>query len=199
MVLSYKQFTPTKTASFIDKLNKAQKVHGLNKNTTKILGQNLSFAPGWVRVECEDYSEMPHIKQSYLTDDTTIVPFVYGPDPRHDIFKDVSLDITADNVIEYLTIYFGAFLQNGERIIPVFHADDISWQEDLTPMLKKSLETDFAKYPQIISIEDRLRVKFLCVFHQAIMQITCFVDAHGLVEMTDRAVLTDDLPINHLP
>ena len=199
MALSYKQFTPTKTSGFIDKLNKAQKVHGLNKKTTKILGQNLSFAPGWMRVECEDYAEMPHIKQSYLANEVNIVPFVYGPDPRNDMCKDMTLDIHAENIMDYLTLYFTAYLQNGERITPVFHTDDIDWQDDIPPMLKKSLEGDFAKYPQIVTLDGRLRVKFLCVFHQSIMQITCFVDDHGLVEMTDRVVLTDDLPIKHLP
>lgn len=194
-MVSFKEFSPSKTKSFIQRLDKEKVSHTFKPNTTKVLGQNLSFADEWMRVECEDFSEMPHQKSIYLVNDKKIIPVSYTPSPLENLFGAVDLTLTDSNIVDYLSLYFLAFVQNGERIQPVFHADDIQWQDDLSPMLRKSLELDFSKYPRIQKNENNFTVEFLCVFHQSIMAITCEIQADGVVEMIDRAVITDDLPI----
>lgn len=192
---SFKEFSPTKTTSFLKRLDKEKVQHGFKPATTKVLGQNLSFASGWMRVECEDFSEMPHQKQIFLVHDDTIRLLTFTPNPLSSAFHDMGITIDETNVIAYLTLYFLAFVQNGERLKPAFHVDDIKWQDDLSPMLRKSLELDFAKYPRIHKNENNLDVEFLCVFRQSIIAITVKVQPNGAIDVIDRAVITDDLPI----
>jgi hypothetical protein len=192
---SFKEFTPSKTISFLKRLDKHNVPHSFNPKATKVLGQNISFADGWMRIDCEDFSEMPHQKSIYLANDMTIIPLSYTPTPLDNVFKTMPVAVNDNNVIDYLSLYFLAFVQNGERLKPVFHTDDIQWQDDLSPMLRKSLELDFSKYPRIQNINNNYMVELLCVFRQSIMAISCEVHADGHVDVVDRIVITDDLPI----
>lgn len=207
----FKEFTPAKTANFLKRLDG---LRGGGKNTcdlssgfirhfdaraTKILGQNLSFADGWMRVDCEDYTAMPHRKQIFLANDKNILPFIYSPDPLGDLLAPLDIDINEKTVMDYLIVYFLAFVKNGEKIIPVFHADDIQWQDDLTPLLRKSLEKDFARYPQIKNDGENILATFSCLFQTSLLEITCLVLRDGRVEIKNRIVQLDDLPVKNFP
>ena len=77
--------------------------------------------------------------------------------------------------------------------------DDVLWQEDVTPMVRKSLETDFQKYPQIVEYKDSYDVTLMCVFRQSIIQVVFHVSTRGDVTIANRTILIEDLAVNNLP
>lgn len=196
MPFPYKELPPREARTFIESLNDNQLNPGLNPETTKVLSQTLSFAQSWKRMECEDYSEIPHIKRKFLSNDNTIMPLLYGPEPQKDVLSILPLNLTAENVIDYLTLYFSLLLQNGERILPVYHSDDIEWQDDLPPMLKKSLDKDLSKYPVVVETNDGYEINLLCLFRQSLLKMTCLVMQDGSVEIKNHTVHTEDLPVH---
>jgi len=192
---SFKQFTPSKTKAFIKRLCAIDGICHLNEATTKILGQNLPFAQGWMRVDCENYEQIPHQKKIFLVNDTTIIPLAYSPNPKENLFEKLPIEINSENLVDYLILYFLSFVQNGERLQPVFHADDIDWKDDLTPMLRKSLDSDFSKYP-IITLKDKnFKIIFPALFQKALMELTCEITIKGAVTITHRKILIEDLPV----
>lgn len=195
MVFAFKELSPRDVKKFISDLDKNNMNRGLNASTTKVLSQKLSFAEDWQRMDCEDYSETPHVKCQYLSNGTIILPFAFGPEPHSGILNHISLSLHSDNIIDYVTLYFSLFYKNGEKIVPVFHSDDIDWQEDLSPMIKKALDIEFSKYPVIDETNDKISVEFLALFRQSIMKLDCTVEKNGEVCIQNRSMIADDLPI----
>jgi hypothetical protein len=194
MVFAYKELSARDVKKFITQLDKNNMNNGLNPDTTKVLSQMLSFSEKWSRLDCEDYSETPHIKRQYLSDGSVIVPFAYGPEPLKTVLNNVSLSLNQSNIVDYLTLYLTVFQKNGEKLTPVFHSDDIEWQDDLSPMLKKSLDIEFSKYPTVKE-NNMFSVEILCIFRQSIMNVECDIDQNGKVSIMGRSVIADNLPI----
>lgn len=196
MVFAYKELSPRDVKKFITDLEKNNINRGLNPSTTKVLSQRLSFAEDWQRMDCEDYAETPHLKCQYLSNGTIILPFAFGPEPHKGILNDISLSLHSDNVVDYVTLYFSLFYKNGEKIVPVFHSDDIDWQDDLSPMVKKALDKEFSKFPIINEDHNEITVEFLAIFRQSIIKLDCIIHNKGEISIQNRSMIADDLPIH---
>ena len=190
--------SPAKTQSLLKKIEKINANHGLHPNHVKIMAQKLSFAPSWQFIICEDFSSVPFQTKRYLTDDAKIYPIQYSNNPYQDNhFNELNLIINADTVALYVAFYYELYLSGSDRLKPVFHTDDIEWQEDLPPMIRQSLEKDFTYYPKIKTTSDGFLVIMPCIFRQSVMCVTFFVSDTGLIEIQDRTSLVDDLPIKN--
>ena len=198
MTLSFKELTPPKAASFITILDESDINHRFSSKS-KILMRDLSFAPEWARIDAEDYTESPFVKQSFFLKDKTVHPFVYSETPFQDNFKTIDIIITDKTVVEYLIHYCHLWIMGGEILKPALSFDDVLWQEDATPMVRKSLDKDFQKYPQIAQSKDSFDVTMICVFRQSLIEITFNVKTDGGVTISNRTILIEDLPVNNLP
>ncbi|PCH99787.1 MAG: hypothetical protein COB76_04890 [Alphaproteobacteria bacterium] len=198
MNTSFKELNPAKSKSFLKKLETNSIPHHF-KEKSKFLMQDLSFSDEWVRIDAEDYSETPFIKKSFFLKENVIKPFQFTDHPLNDNLKDISPKICEKTVIDYLLLYCHLWIQNGEVIKPALNFEDIPWQDDVSPMIKKSLDQDFGAYPKISKNNNALMVTIICLFKQSLMTVTFDVEENGGVTVTDRVVLIEDLPIKHLP
>ncbi len=194
----YKELSPAKTKSAVEKLNKISSGDDLNPNHVKIMAQDLSFTNGWQRLMAEDYSSTPYKQKIFLKNNNKYFTVKYSPTPFQDNhIRDMDLDLTEGTVIAYMMFYYDYYINGADRLKPIFHYDDIDWQDDLPPMTRKSIETDFANYPTIANEKNGHTIKMPCVFRQTIMIVTFFVSRDGMIEIKDRQSLIDDLPIKN--
>lgn len=198
MSQSFKELTPAKAKTFLKILNQSGIEHGFQENS-KFLAQDLNFTKGWARIDAEDYSESPFIQKSYLVNDNQVKPFLFTDRPLNDNFSDVELNIDEKTVVPYLLLYCHLWVQNGEQIKPILNFDDVSWQGEISPTMRKSLDQDFREYPKISTISESWMVTLICLFQHSLMTITFDVTNDGIVTIKDRVVLVDDLPVKNLP
>lgn len=190
--------SPAKTKTVLKKMDSVDPDHGLNPKHIKIMAQKLPFTQSWQQLSCEDYSSVPFQIKKYLYDDSTVYPVHYSNNPYVDNnFSKMNLTITADNIAAYIVFYYGFYVGGSDRLRPIYHIDDIEWQEELPPMTRQSLEKDFFHYPKIKNAPDGFFVIMPCIFRQSIMIVTFFISNLGLIEIQDRSSLVDDLPIKN--
>lgn len=195
MNTAFTQLTPAKTKAFLKRLEKADPGHNLCEDQILLLCRDLPFAPGWQRIDCEDHSDIPHRKRIFLAEADRLVPLVYTSDPLRDVFAALPLALDRDTVMDYLTLYMTALTVGGDKLRVITSVDDVAWREDLSPMVRKSLDRDLAAYPLVDEKTDGYGVKFAAAFRQAFMIVTCSVSRQGLVTISDRAVIADDLTV----
>lgn len=198
MSASFKSLTPAKAKTFLKLLSEKEENHPFAE-TSKFLIQELGFTDGWARIDAEDYKEAPFVKRGYFLKDDNVRPFHYSNVPLNDNFADMNIAIDDANVIDYLKLYCDLWVSNGETLKPVFDFDDIPWQDEISPMMRKSLDRDLHDYPKLGALDDGYLVKMLCLFRQSLMAVTFEVTPLGIVSIKDRTVLIEDLPIKNLP
>tara|TARA_B100001750_G_scaffold248265_1_gene277907 strand:+ start:2803 stop:3402 length:600 start_codon:yes stop_codon:yes gene_type:complete len=173
---------------------------GLDTEKTRVLKQDLSFAPGWQRLTCEDYTVMPYRKMDFLRYEDSFYPLEYSGDPyEQNNFSRLPVIINSHTVIDYLKFYYDYYRPSRNKLKPVFHVDDIQWQEDLAPVSIKSLQKELATYPLIKEKNTGYEVISSCIFGHSIMEIRFIISPDGKMEIGDSRVLIDDLPVKTFP
>jgi hypothetical protein len=138
-----------------------------------MLSMELSFLPEVVEIICEDFSSTPFKKQIFLFNQSLITPLIYSENPIKDNDIDTKkLIIDEQTCDEYLHFYLKCLILGGERIQPIRHADDIEWQDEISPLTRQSLEKDLRLYPKMKKNEKNMIIVKPCVFQQSIMIIT---------------------------
>ena len=195
-------YTELATADILKTLDIIKENSGFvfTPDKTRVLSQDLSFAPDWKKIVCEDFSSLPYKKMHFLSDGNIVRQMQYVPDPyTTNNFADLGIQLNEKNVLAYLMFYYDYFLPSKERLHPVLHVDDLEWQDDLAPMTRQSLEKEFRSYPKISRAGDAFYVMAACLFRFAIMEVTFFIQADGQVTIKDSRVLIDDLPVKSFP
>jgi hypothetical protein len=199
MSQSFKPLTESRAKTFLKKLDENNIHHGFSVKS-RFLIQDLKFAQGLSRVDAEDYTETPFTKKSFFYDSTkgNVFPFSYTNTPLQDNFSTIDLEINENTVLSYLLIYTSLLIQNGNRIKAILNYDEIPWQEDVSPMIRKSLDSDFQTYPKISKTHGGFLVTAICIFQQSLMITSFLVNTNGDVKIQDGSVLIEDLPITSL-
>jgi hypothetical protein len=197
MTLSYKILSDSKTKTMMKKITKVNPDHGLQPNHVKIMTQDLRFAPSWQCVKCEDYSSVPNRFQTYLSDGKNLNPAHYTVDPYGDNhFNAMNLNLSDDVIVGYIEFYYSFFVKNGDGLRLISQSEDIQWQDEISPSLRQSIDSDLTNYPVITPQKDGWRVVVSCVFRQSILCVTFFVNREGMIEIEAQHSLVDDLPIH---
>ena len=194
-----KKLSAKQAKSMIRKINKFDDTIEYNENHTQILVWDMPFASNAVFIECADYSIMPHCNKNYLDIDKSIKKVVYTDNPYNDNnLQTLDLHLDKDNIAYYLRFYMDLFQNKMGVLTPVHSHNDINLQEDISPSLLNILSTEFQNYPIIESKNTDFSVKLICVFKQALFEVTFDVSAQGQVIIGDRKILLNDLPIKNL-
>jgi len=198
MSLLYSKLPKEKINFYLSKITKANKNHGFNPDHVTMLSMELSFLPEVVEIICEDFSSTPFKKQIFLFNQSLITPLIYSENPIKDNDIDIKkLIINEQTCDDYLHFYLKCLILGGERIQPIRHADDIEWQDEISPLTRQSLEKDLRLYPKMKKNEKNMIIVKPCVFQQSIMIITFEIKQNGEVEVKDRYCLIEDLPIKN--
>jgi hypothetical protein len=184
--------------TFFDILQKNNSNCIFNKNYTKILVQDLPFTDNWQRLVFEDVSTKPHVKKDYLYDGTSLIACVYSDDPyENNNISKMNITMTKQNAMFYLKFFCDYWVQGQDRIIPVTYMDEIDWQDDISPMMKQSLNDEIRRYPIIEQNNNNFNISVICVFRQSLMIITFNIEKSGVISITDRKSHIEDLPIRN--
>lgn len=198
MAQKYTELSPAQTKSVFKLIDKIDGDHSFHENHVKILKQELSFAPSWEKIICEDYSTVPFKSKTYLKQNKNMIPVTYSANPWDDNnIEKMDLDLNNQNISAYIKFYFECFVKGSDILKPVSFSDEIEWQGDLSPSMKQSLDKDFVLYPQIIQQKNDFMVKMPCVFRQSIMIVDFKIDESGKIEIQSKQSLVDDLPIRY--
>lgn len=197
---AYQDISPQKTQSFLKLIEKNDNNQSFNKESVKMMSQYLAFMPDYERLVCEDYSTVPNQVKHYLRDAETIYPMLYSVDPWMDNdFGNKNLDLNTQNIASYVRFYFDYFINGSDTLKPIRFTDDITWQDEISPSIRQSMEKELLHYPEIEQKNENFLIKMPCVFRQSIMTVTFNIDPQGRIDIEKRESMIDDLPIKHLP
>lgn len=197
---AYKDISPEKTKTFLKQIEKNDNNQSFNQSQVKMMSQHLAFMPDYERLICEDYSTVPNQIKHYLRSFDSIEPLLYSADPWADNGWDKNnLDLNTHNIDAYVRFYFDYFINGSDTLKPIRFFDDITWQDEISPSIKQSMEKTMLLYPEIEMRGENFLIKMPCVFRQSIIVVTFDIDPQGRIDIENRESLIDDLPIKHLP
>jgi hypothetical protein len=200
MTTSYAEVPQEEAQKILEKINNENGLVVLDNDKTKILRQNLQFALGWKRIICEDYSTVPYKKTDFLTYNNKIYTLHYSPNPYLDNhIHEMNINLNEDNIVAYISFFYDYFLKGSDRLKPILYIDDIHWQDDLPPMAKKSLVKDIKSYPIIKIYEKNFEVVMPCVFRSSLIEVSFLIGLDGQIDIQNKLILIDDLPVHTLP
>ena len=196
----YKDVSPQKTESFLKLIQENDNNQSFNKDHVKIMTQYLPFISDYERLVCEDYSTVPNQIKHYLRDVDSIKPIQYSADPWLDnLLSEKNLDLNEQNIAAYVRFYFDYFINGSDTLKPIRFTDEITWQDDISPSIRQSMEKNLLLYPEINIEQENFLIKMPCVFRQSIIIVTFNIDPQGRINIENRDILIDDLPIKNLP
>lgn len=194
-----RKLTDAQIASILKRLTQAGLFESPSAEGLQLSKRNLDFTKGWSLLHIENQRVTPLQHHRFFWHDTKDVKQArYSPDPYKDNdFADLELNVTEEWAFAYLQLYLMFFMKDGQRLTPVISAEDISFLDDLIPPARKTLEKFLSLYPTITARnEDHYDVTAACLFDRSLLEIDFTVHSQGLVNITNRKTLIEDLPVH---
>lgn len=185
-------------ALILDALNKQIDGSIFDALETTILSINLSFYPGFRFLSVADHATTPPLQrfvfQKSGTMDFTVIDWNYKTIQK--INKEAPINLTDENVIEYIRFYFNHVKGRYGRFIICETADHIRWKEEPSIEIKRSLNQ--ALSPLQLAEEkkgDMRTINAFMMLKDALFGVQIFVRPNGNVSMSDHQIIMEDIPV----
>jgi hypothetical protein len=186
------------TALILDVLNKQIDGSIFDALETTILSIELPFYPGFRFLSVADHATTPPLQrfvfQKSGTMDFTVIDWNYKTIQK--INGEAPINLTDENVIEYVRFYFGHVKGRHGRFIICETADHIHWKEEPTADIKRSLNQALSPL-QLAEKKngDARTINAFMMLKDALFGVQIFVKPNGNVSMSDHQIIMEDIPV----
>lgn len=183
-------------ADVLGEVNPALQGNDFDPGTVTMLGQELSFYPGYRFLDIADYEVMPHFRKFVIYKPGDITVLDWTNKPVYELNDKVPLGLTDETVIEYVRFFFTYVRGPHGNFIVAETVDEIPWKEEPPPAARKAI----GKVLQPIRLEgtneDGSRLLSAClVFKETLYKTRIFVAKDGRITMSDEEIVIDDMPV----
>jgi len=186
------------TASILDVLNEQVDGSIFDPLETTILSIELSFYPEYRFLNVADNATSPplqrYVFQKSNTMDFTVIDWSYKTIQK--INYEAPINLTDENILEYVRFYFGHVKGRHGRFIICETADHIRWKEEPSTEIKRSLNK--ALSPLELSEKKKdgtYTVNAFMMLKDALFGVQIFVKPNGNVSMSDHQIIMEDIPV----
>jgi len=186
------------TAAIIDVLNGQIDGSIFDPLETTILSIELPFYPGFRFLNVADHATTPPLQrlvfQKKDTMDFTVIDWSFKTIQK--INGEAPINLTDENIIEYVRFYFGHVKGRHGRFIICETADHIRWKEEPSAEIKRSLNQ--ALSPLQLAKEKNgsaYTINAFMMLKDALFGVQVFVKPNGNVSMSDHQIIMEDIPV----
>jgi len=165
-------------------------------STITILGQDLSFYPGYRFLDITDYGMTPFLHKSVIYKLDHVVFLDGTNEPIYALNERGALYLAEKTVIEYTRFFFHYVQSSRGKFIIVETVDDISWREDPLLEIRKTLGTILQPMTMKKADEkDGYDLEACILVRESLIKVTVTVSKIGKPVLSNEKLLMDDLPV----
>lgn len=160
-----------------------------------ILSCPVSFYPGYDFLEIADYNQMPAKSRSviYKTGDVHVMD--WKKETIVNLNMAAPLLLNDETLHAYLPFYF-RYASSTEGISPVIESiEDIQWLEEPPRVIRNHIAKMISPFTTVKNGDGSFTVDCCMAFENTLFTVNMRVETDGSIEMIDRGVLIDTLPI----
>lgn len=165
-------------------------------DTVTMLGQELSFYPGYRFIDIADYEVTPHLRKFVIYKPGDVVALDWTNKPVYALNDRVPIGLTPETVLEYVRFFFTYVRGPHGRFIFAEMVDDIPWREDPPPAARKAM----GGLLEAVTLHGRngdgaYNVSACMVFKDTLYKTGILVAPDGRITMNNEEILIGDLPV----
>lgn len=162
---------------------------------TNILQREYDFYPEWLYIQIERKGSIRPRSLLYKEEDICILNWQVKD--LIDFNLNAPLILSINNVLEYVSFFFAHVKGPGGVMRLISHYDDLRWREEPSPQERRALNS-FLRAPHLLTWDDHNKtyeVGVFFLFQQNLFQARIFVRVDGSVEIKDRTVQVEEMPV----
>ncbi len=164
--------------------------------TVTVIGHELSFYPGYHYYEIADYEAVPHKRKHIVYKPDDVIALDFTNKPIYALNEKVPLNLTTNNVADYLRFFFKYVRGPHGRFNIVESVDEISWNDEPPPAARKAVGNLLTPVTLNGRNADNAYHLSVCFVHKSTLyKANIFIEENGNVLLNDEEVLIEDLPV----
>lgn len=182
--------------TLLEEIAPAIKGGKFSAETVTVLGQEISFYPGYRFLDIADHSLTPPPRRFVIHKPGDVVVLDWTNEPIYALNERAPLVLTEETVVEYARFFFTYIRGRHGRFIVTETVDDISWKEEPPPAARKAIGGVLEPL-QLLSA-DKEGVYHLgasLLFKDSLFKAQIHVTPQGQVSLTDETLLIENMPV----
>jgi hypothetical protein len=184
------------SAALLQEINPRLEGGHFAPGTVTILGQELSFYPGYRFLDMADYESAPPVRRFVVYKPGDVVVLNWTNEPIYELNARAPITLNADNVVDYVRFFFTYIRGRHGRFLISENVDDIMWREEPPPAARKAVGNILA--PVTVTeagAEGGFRLSLCMMFRDSLFRAAAVVGADGLVTLADEELMIEDMPV----
>lgn len=161
-----------------------------------ILGQELSFYPGYRLLDIADFDNMP-VRRRYILYKAGTVIFLDGTNESvYALNEKLPVKLADHNVTDYVRFFFTYVRSRQGRFLLTESLDDINWREEPPPSAARAISDMLA--PVTLQEKDGQGGFYLTarmIFRDSLFKTAIRVKPNGFVEVDEEELLIEGMPV----
>jgi hypothetical protein len=164
--------------------------------TVTILGQELSFYPGYRFLDMADYESAPPVRRFVIYKPGDVVVLNWTNEPIYELNARAPIHLTEETAVDYVRFFFTYIRGRHGRFQISENVDDILWREEPPPAARKAIGNILAPVSVTGTGPDGAFLLSLCMmFKDSLFKAACEVKPDGLVTLSDEQLMIEDMPV----
>jgi len=164
--------------------------------TATVLGQDLSFYPGYRFLDICDYDITPPFRKFVIHKPGNFVVLDWTNSPVYQLNDNVPLGLNRETARDYVRFFFTYVRGPHGRFSVAESVDDIDWREEPPPAARKALGKTLQPVTVSGRNEDGSFMLTACLmFKNTLYRANIHLSKAGRVTISNEEILVEDMPV----
>lgn len=183
-------------ALILEELNGLFDTQDFDPLETIVMTVNVPFYPGYKLADVADYAQNPVRRRYALYKPGGSLVLEFTNEPIYKLNTDLPIDLTEDNVHEYVAFFFTYVRGKHGRFLIVENVDDINWKEDPPPSARKAISKMIVPITlHEVDPKGVFHLQASMMFKDSLFKSQVDIDPKGFVTLKDEELLVEDMPV----
>ncbi len=193
---AYEKLELEEAATILDRLNPLFDGAPFDPVESTLMAARLPFYPGCRIVDIADHRVMPPSRRYVIhgPKESAVVDFTNAP--IYDFNKKIPIQLTEDNVGDYVRFFFTFVRGRHGRFLIVESVDDIRWKDDPPSAARRAIGNMVEPLAVMrIEADGTYHLEVRIVFRNSLFKSKVAVKKDGQVTLSDEELLVEDMPV----
>lgn len=187
---------PSQAKKIMAALNDHIKPVAFDADKTTVRFRSLPFYKNVKFYELTDLTAVPAARKYALADDKNVYMINWTNGPIYEVNENAPLELTAENVADYVRFFFSYVRGRHGRFIVVENFEDIKWQNEPPAQGRKVMQDIL--HPVSLIAEDQegtFTLEAFMLFKDSLFRTLIHVKKDGNVDMSDEELKIEGMPV----
>jgi hypothetical protein len=187
---------PEESSALLEEINPKLQGSAFAPATVTILGQELSFYPGYRFLDMADYESVPPVRRFVVYKPGDAVVLNWTNEPIYELNARAPISLNEHTVVDYVRFFFTYIRGRHGRFLVAESVDDIMWREEPPPAARKAIGNILSPLSVASAAADgSYRLNLCMMFKDSLFKAVAEVGRDGLVTLTDEELMIEDMPV----